>query len=155
MRLPIWGLESSRRYHGLQGADADGWSTPRRQVVVRQSVRRREAPGKTLSLFADDSDIQGWRYSALVTSLELPMQGVWRSYRGRADCENRIKALKADFGLDGFINRPLNSLVSSFPRKREPLDRAANPVRQLGFRLRGSDDICGPLGGRSPSHWVN
>ncbi|CAH1906362.1 hypothetical protein NTGHW29_900005 [Candidatus Nitrotoga sp. HW29] len=25
-----------------------------------------------------------------------------RSYRGRADCENRIKELKADFGLDSF-----------------------------------------------------
>jgi IS4 transposase len=27
---------------------------------------------------------------------------VWRFYRGRADCENRIKELKADFGLDAF-----------------------------------------------------
>ena len=27
---------------------------------------------------------------------------VWRSYRGRADCENRIKELKNDFGLDSF-----------------------------------------------------
>lgn len=30
---------------------------------------------------------------------------VWRSYRGRADCENRIKELKADFGLDSFVLR--------------------------------------------------
>ena len=27
---------------------------------------------------------------------------VWRCYRGRADCENRIKELKNDFGLDSF-----------------------------------------------------
>lgn len=81
---------------------ASSWTAPRRLIVVRQSVKRREAPGKTLSLFADDPDIQGWRYSALVTSLELPMVEVWRSYRGRADCENRIKELKADFGLDAF-----------------------------------------------------
>lgn len=81
---------------------ASRWTAPRRLIVVRQSVKRREAPGKTLSLFADDPDIQGWRYSALVTSLELPMVEVWRSYRGRADCENRIKELKADFGLDAF-----------------------------------------------------
>ena len=26
-------------------------------------------------------------------------------YRGRADCENRIKELKADFGLDSFVLR--------------------------------------------------
>lgn len=30
------------------------------------------------------------------------MVAVWRSYRGCADCENRIKELKADFGLDAF-----------------------------------------------------
>lgn len=81
---------------------ASGWSAPRRLIVVRQSIKRCEAPGKTLSLFAHDPDIQDWRYSALVTSLELPMVEVWRTYRGRADCENRIKELKADFGLDAF-----------------------------------------------------
>jgi hypothetical protein len=30
---------------------------------------------------------------------------VWNLYRGRADCENRIKELKADFGLDSFYLR--------------------------------------------------
>ena len=29
----------------------------------------------------------------------------WRLYRERADCENRIKELKADFGLDSFVLR--------------------------------------------------
>ena len=82
---------------------AAGWQASRRIVVVRQSVKvRAQAPGKTLKLFADDPDIQGWRYGAMVTSLELPALQVWRLYRGRADCENRIKELKADFGLDSF-----------------------------------------------------
>jgi hypothetical protein len=82
---------------------AAGWKQARRIVVVRQSVKvRAQAPGKTLKLFADDPDIQGWRYGAMVTSLELPALQVWRLYRGRADCENRIKELKADFGLDSF-----------------------------------------------------
>lgn len=82
---------------------AAGWQASRRIVVVRQSVKvRAQAPGKTLNLFADDPDIQGWRYGAMVTSLELPALQVWRLYRGRADCENRIKELKADFGLDSF-----------------------------------------------------
>ena len=82
---------------------AQGWAEARRIVVVRQSVKvRAQAPGKTLKLFADDPDIQGWRYGAMVTSLELPALQVWRLYRGRADCENRIKELKADFGLDSF-----------------------------------------------------
>jgi hypothetical protein len=32
----------------------------------------------------------------------LPAEVVWRTYRGRADCENRIKELKYDFGADSF-----------------------------------------------------
>jgi hypothetical protein len=96
-----WALETGLELNELSYA-ASGWSTPRRLIVVRQSVKRREAPGKQLSLFADDPDIQGWRYGAFVTTLDLPMAEVWRSYRGRADCENRIKELKADFGLEAF-----------------------------------------------------
>jgi hypothetical protein len=69
---------------------------------LRQSVKRKDAPGKTLSLFADDPDILGCRYGAFVTTLDLPRVEVWRLYRGRADCENRIKELKEDFGLDAF-----------------------------------------------------
>ncbi|CAH1072843.1 transposase [Candidatus Nitrotoga sp. 1052] len=38
----------------------------------------------------------------MVTSLSLPAAEVWHNYRGRADCENRIKELKEDFGLDSF-----------------------------------------------------
>ena len=84
-----------------------GWDAPQRLVVVRQhSVRKGGAvAGKTLSLFADDPDLQGWRYGAMLTDLTLPALEVWRLYRGRADCENRIKELKADFGLGSFVLR--------------------------------------------------
>jgi IS4 transposase len=41
----------------------------------------------------------------LVTDLAFPAVEVWRAYRGRADAENRIKELKADFGLDAFSMR--------------------------------------------------
>jgi len=96
-----WALETGVKLaeHHYQATD---WMAPRRLIVVRQSVKRKQAPGKTLSLFVDDPDIQGWRYGAFVTTLDLPMVEVWRTYRGRADCENRIKGLKADFGLDAF-----------------------------------------------------
>lgn len=80
-----------------------GWERAHRLVVVRQHVRKVAAPGKTPSLFADDPDLQGWRYGAMLTDLTLPAVEVWRLYRGRADCENRIKELKADFGLDSFV----------------------------------------------------
>lgn len=81
---------------------AHTWSRARRLIVVRQSTARKDAPGKNLSLLAEDPDIQGWRYGAFVTTLDLPTVEVWRTYRGRADCENRIKELKADFGLEAF-----------------------------------------------------
>lgn len=71
----------------------------RRLIVVGQSVTRKQAPGKNLSLFADDPDMQGWRYGAFVTTLDLPAVEIWRAYRGRTDGENRIKELKADFGF--------------------------------------------------------
>ena len=41
----------------------------------------------------------------MLTDLTIPALGVWRLYRGRTDCENRIKELKADFGLDSFVLR--------------------------------------------------
>jgi hypothetical protein len=80
---------------------APSWSAPRRIIGIRQHVQQRvSAKGKTLSLFADAPDVSCWRYAALVTDLLLPAQQVWRTYRGRADCENRIKELKYDFAMD-------------------------------------------------------
>jgi len=81
---------------------AAGWKKARRIIVIRHSASDREPPGKSLSLFPDDPAAKGWRYSAYVTDLALPAAEVWRTYRGRADAENRIKELKADFGLDAF-----------------------------------------------------
>ncbi len=46
-----------------------------------------------------------WRFSALVTDLDLPAEVIWRIYRGRDDCENRIKELKYDFAADSFNMR--------------------------------------------------
>ncbi|MHB8623866.1 MAG: IS1380 family transposase [Sulfuricaulis sp.] len=75
-----------------------------RQVIgIRQHIARREnAKGKTLSLFADDPPLGQYRFAALVTNLDLPTQAVWRLYRERADCENRINELKYDFAADRF-----------------------------------------------------
>jgi virulence-associated protein VapD len=79
------------------------WSKPRRVVGIRQHIKYKEdAKGKQLSLFADNEFINHYRYAALVTDLGLPDLEVWRTYRGRADCENRIKELKYDFAADSF-----------------------------------------------------
>ena len=96
------GLEVSELSYQLHG-----WDAPQRLVVVRQHVKRKAGAvaGKTLSLFADDPDLQDWRYGAMLTDLSLPALELWRLYRGRSDCENRIKELKADFGLGSFVLR--------------------------------------------------
>lgn len=95
---PVEGIELTRFAY-----QANTWSKPRRVIGIRQHIEQRPAAkGKTLNLFADDPVIGKWRFSALVTDLDLPAVAVWRLYRGRADCENRIKELKYDFAADSF-----------------------------------------------------
>jgi hypothetical protein len=79
------------------------WDKSRRVVGIRQKIDvRPDAKGKQLTLFADDPTLTCYRFGALVTDLDLPAAELWRLYRGRADCENRIKELKYDFGGDCF-----------------------------------------------------
>ena len=81
-----------------QGED---WEKPRRMVAVRQKTDiRPKATGKQLKLFEDDIEINGYRYSCYITSLKLSPADIWRLYRQRANCENRIKELKYDYSLD-------------------------------------------------------
>lgn len=82
---------------------AQSWSKPRWVTGIRQHIDTRDEPkGKTLSLFSDDPVIGKYRFSAIVSDLDLPAETIWRMYRGRANCENRIKELKYDFGADSF-----------------------------------------------------
>jgi len=98
---PVEGIELTRFAY-----QPSAWSKPRWVVGIRQHIEQRDAPkGKTLNLFADDPIIGKWRFSALVTDLDLPAEVIWRIYRGRADCENRIKELKYDFAADSFNMR--------------------------------------------------
>ena len=50
-----------------------------------------------------------WRYSAIVSNVNLSATQIWRLYRGRANCENRIKELKYDFGADAFNMKAFNA----------------------------------------------
>lgn len=70
----------------------------RRYIIVRKKIKDRpKASGKILF-----EDLPGYRYSCYVTNLDLPLDQIWNIYNTRADCENRIKELKQDFGLDNF-----------------------------------------------------
>jgi hypothetical protein len=90
------GLEFAEfQYQGIY------WPKARRMVVVRQELKRRpQALGKNLI------EVPGYKFSAFVTTLELPPADIWRLYNGRSDSENRIAELKADFGLNGFCLDP-------------------------------------------------
>jgi Transposase DDE domain group 1 len=82
----------------------------RRHIVVRKQMSRRpQAAGKLL--FEDQPD---YRFSLYVTNLELPLDQIWNIYNTRADCENRIRELKQDFGLDAFCLQEFWATEASF-----------------------------------------
>jgi hypothetical protein len=64
--------------------------------------KRPKATGKQLKLFKEEGIYQNYRYSCYITNLDLSALVVWNMYKGRADCENRIKEIKDDFGFDNF-----------------------------------------------------
>jgi hypothetical protein len=71
--------------------------------VIRQSVDLRpKATGKKLKLFDDKEYYQQYRYHIFYTNQKLSATQIWEQYKGRGDCENRIKELKYDFALEGF-----------------------------------------------------
>lgn len=82
----------------------------RRYIIIRKQIDiRPNAGGKTLF-----DDLPGYRYSCYVTNLELPLDQVWNIYNSRADCENRIKELKSDFGLENFCLKSFWATEASF-----------------------------------------
>jgi hypothetical protein len=79
------------------------WDNPRRLIVVRQEIKQRpKATGKQLKLFQDEGVYGNYRYSCHITNLPYSAKVIWDMYKGRADCENRIKEVKQDFGFDSF-----------------------------------------------------
>ena len=71
--------------------------------MVRQMISERpNATGKSLKLFEEEGIYNNYRYSCFITNLTLPPLQIWHLYKQRANCENRIKELKYDFGADNF-----------------------------------------------------
>ena len=99
--------------HGLEAAEtsyqAYGWQTPRRLVVVRETIRERpEARGRKLL------EVPGYTFHVLVTTLGHDPVQTWRFYNSRAESENRIKELKQDFGADGFCLHSFDGTEAAF-----------------------------------------
>lgn len=82
----------------------------RRYIIVKKKVEDRpNAGGKMLF-----DDMPGYRFSCYVTNLDLPLDQIWNIYNSRADCENRIKELKQDFGLESFCMQDFWATEASF-----------------------------------------
>jgi hypothetical protein len=89
---------------------ADPKAKARRHIVVRKQISRRPQAGGKL-LF---DDLPDGRFSLYVTNLDLPLDQVWNIDNSRADCENRIKELKQDFGIDAFCLHDFWATEASF-----------------------------------------
>ena len=81
----------------------------RRYIIVRKKIDHYPNSGGKL-LFDEPT----YRYSAYVTNLTLPLDQVYNIYNTRADCENRIKELKYDFGADNFCLKEFYATEASF-----------------------------------------
>jgi hypothetical protein len=85
------------------------WPAARRLVVVRELVQERpEARGRRLV------EVPGYTFHAVVTTLPLAPEDVWRFYNHRADSENRLKELKEDFGARGFCLQSFDGTEAAF-----------------------------------------
>lgn len=82
---------------------AISWPHPRRLILIRHRVADKEERGGKRLI-----DVPGYRFQALVTSLPAATHrplAVWRTYNGRADCENVIKELREGFALPSLCLR--------------------------------------------------
>jgi len=92
---------------------AKGWSKPRRIVAALIPDTSNSKP-KQRFMFPEDEIKTQFRLMAFVTSLTLPCKEVHALYNGRADCENRIKELKYDYGIDGFALQKFGAMEAAF-----------------------------------------
>jgi Transposase DDE domain group 1 len=103
---------------GWQGVEShlqlQGWSRPRRVVVLRRRVRPAEPPAEAstqLQLPGCVLEHKGgdwYEHAVLVTSWEEPeLLAVAQAYRDRADTENMFDELKNQWGWTGFSTQDL------------------------------------------------
>ena len=89
------------------------WLTPRRMVAVR-TLRSDQGQTSTGLLFREDADLAQFEYCAFVTTCTNSAEQIKYLYDQRADCENRIKELKYDYGIDGFVMKKMAATEAAF-----------------------------------------
>ncbi len=121
--LPVWKDAGG----GWQGCDASiklqGWSVPRRVVVLRRAVNKKSSSpkvgtpllgGGTLKQdelifpeLVDTGDATEYEWAVLVTNLDHPLDAIAQLYRDRGDCENVFDELKNHWGWGGFTTQDI------------------------------------------------
>ena len=114
VKSAVWGLDNwmdlARGIELNERVFSHENGKPGRYIIVKkQGNISPDAAGKELF-----EDLPGYRYSCQVTNLDLPLDQIWNIYNTRADCENRIKELKDDFGLDNFCLQDFWATQASF-----------------------------------------
>jgi hypothetical protein len=94
-----------------QGA---GWLRPRRFVATRKVKRTSDEENGQAVMFREDADLKQYEYAAFVTNGDLSAELVKSLYDKRADCENRIRELKYDYGIDGFAMKSMPATEAAF-----------------------------------------
>lgn len=90
-----------------------GWSKSRRIVVIRRE-REKDRQNRGKLLFPEIEEFEKYTYAAFVTNVNYSDELVWRLYNMRADCENRIKELKNDYGIEGFSMESFYATEAAF-----------------------------------------
>lgn len=89
------------------------WATPRRAVVVRRPKEGGAIQGNGL-LFPEETMKSSHDFTVYITSGKMSPSVVHGLYNKRADCENRIKELKYDYGIDGFAMKGIGATEAAF-----------------------------------------
>lgn len=93
------------RYRGKE------WKRARRMVVVR---RPRKEKGAQQLLLGDEVMHKQYEIGVFATSTTLSPSRVHQLYNQRGECENRIKELKYDYGIDGFAFKDIGAVDATF-----------------------------------------
>lgn len=87
------------------------WNKARRVVIVR--TVKQEAPTNNL-LFKELEEFDKYEFKCFVTNTTMSAIDVHKKYNDRGDCENRIKELKYDFGMEGFALKNFAAMEAAF-----------------------------------------
>jgi len=84
-------------------------------VINSFNSRPRKVEGaKDGVLFKDELLRTQYDITVYITTTDLPASKVHSLYNQRGDCENRIKELKYDYGMDGFAMKSIGATEAAF-----------------------------------------